>query len=133
MRKQAELYITQLLIKGINSRMGFSIKNLLWIDSDWMYEVSEGASVLLIGAGTLCDTYVRQVENSGRLNLAGAVSDIAEVANFKFDYIVITYKYGPKAELVRKELVDAGVPEAKILWFKQKEIFWKYAKDAGLC
>lgn len=132
MRKQAELYITQLLIKGINSRMGFSIRNLMWIDSEWMYEVPEGASVLLIGAGALCDTYARQIENSGRLKLAGAVSECVDVANFKYDYVIITYKYEPKAEEVRRELTENGVPETKILWFEQKEIFWKYAKDAGL-
>lgn len=32
MRMQAEIYIVELLYKGINSRMGFKNRNLLWID-----------------------------------------------------------------------------------------------------
>ena len=132
MRMQAELYVTQLLIKGINSRMGFSVKNLMWIDSDWMYKVPEGSRILLCGSGALRDTYARQVENSDRLTLAGAIDDTADAAGFEYDYVVITYKYVPKVQEVKKALVAAGVTEEKILWFEQKEIFWKYAKDAGL-
>ena len=133
MRIQTELYITQQLIKGINSRMGFSIKNLLWIDSEWMYKVPNGARIILIGAGALRETYARQIENSGRLELVDAVANISDVLGMKYDYIVITYKYRPKVEEVRKALINLGVSEEKILWFEQKEIFWKYAKDAGLC
>jgi len=133
MRAQAELYVTQLLIKGINSRMGFSVKNLMWIDDDWMYKVPEGSRILLFGEGNLCDTYMRQIKNSDRLNAVGAISDASEAQRYDFDYIVITYKYKPKADEIRKSLVDAGAPEGKILWFEQKEIFWKYARYAGLC
>ena len=133
MRAQAELYITQLLIKGINFRMGFSVKNLMWIDHDWMYQVAEGSSVLLFGSGALCDTYARQIRCNGRLVLSGCIDSPGDHDGYHYDFIVITYKYLPKAEEVMKELVNAGVPEDKILWFEQKEIFWKYAKDAGLC
>lgn len=133
MRAQAELYITQLLIKGINSRMGFSVKNLMWIDDDWMYKVPKGSRVLLIGSGSLCRTYERQVINSDNVRLAGTIEDTSEAGAYDFDYIVITYKYKPKAEEIRKTLTDAGIPEQKILWFEQKEIFWKYAEYAGLC
>ena len=133
MRMQAELYVTQLLIKGINSRMGFSVKNLMWIDSEWMFKVPVGSRILLCGSGALRDTYARQIENSDRLKPAGEISDPKDATGYEYDYIVITYKYAPKAEEIKKELIEAGVLEDKILWFEQKEIFWKYAEDAGLC
>ena len=133
MRAQAELYVTQQLIKGINSRMGFSIKNLMWIDSEWMYKIPEKANIILCGSGALLNTYARQVENSERLHLVTAVDNPADVSKYEFDYVVITYKYLPKVEEIKKELVERGIEENKILWFEQKEIFWKYAKDAGLC
>lgn len=133
MRAQAELYITQILIKGINNRMGFSVKNLMWIDDDWVYKVPKGSRVLLIGAGGLCETYERQVRNSDALELSGTIEEISEAGAYDFDYIVITYKYRPKAEEIRKALIASGIPRDKVLWFEQKEIFWKYAEYAGLC
>lgn len=132
MRIQAELYITQQLIKGINSRMGFLLKNLLWIDSDWMYKIPEGSGILLFGSGALVETYSRHVKNSKRLKLIGILDDVHDVPDCSYDYIVITYKYVPKVEEIRNSLIDKGIPKDRIRWFEQKEIFWKYAKDAGL-
>lgn len=133
MRKQAELYITQLLIKGINSRMGFSIKNLMWIDSDWMHRVPENKRILLYGSGELAQAYKRQVENSDRLIFAGMINASEEVGQYYFNYILITIKNRIKADEIREELILTGIEDSKILWFEQKEIFWKYAVDAGLC
>ncbi len=133
MRVQAELYVTQLLIKGINTRMGFSVKNLMWIDREWINDIPEGSRILLFGSGALCDTYARQIENTGRLKLAGCINGAKDFLQYEFDYIVITYKYEQKAEEIRKELIGSGISDEKILWFKQEEVFWKYAEDAGLC
>ena len=147
MRKQAELYIVQLLLKGINSRMGFSVKNLMWIHSDWMYEVPEGSSILLYGGGELGKTYYRQIQKSGRLLVCGCVDERYKdmldypfsvespdrIPEFKYDYVLITMKYKPLVEKIKASLIEAGIPEDHILWFEQKEIFWKYAEDAGLC
>ncbi len=133
MRHQAELYVTQLLIKGINSRMGFSVPNLMWIDTYWQYDVPEGSRVLLCGSGALRDTYERQIQNTGRLRLSGEIEEPADASGYEYDFVVITYKYEPKAQEVRRMLEDAGVSGDKILWFEQKEVFWKYAQDAGLC
>ena len=133
MRVQAELYITQQLIKGINSRMGFSIKNLMWIGSEWMHKIPDGSQVLLYGEGELCKTYERLINRNDKLVLAGVVSSAADVSSFDYDYIVITYKYVPKADEINEELLQTGIPGGRILWFEQKEIFWDFAESAGLC
>ena len=133
MRRQSELYVTQLLIKGINTRMGFSIPNLMWIDRNWMYEVPEESRILLYGSGTLCDTYARQIINSGRLELIGCINKADEAVKYEYDYIVITYKYFPKSQEIRDELINIGVDNESILWFEQDEVFWDYAEDAGIC
>ena len=133
MRKQVELYITQLLIKGINTRMGFSINNLMWIDRNWIYDIPKNSLILVFGKGALCETYVRQIKNSGILKLIGCICDLKDSNKYMFDYILIAYKYKPKAEEIKKELILEGIKEEKILWFKQNEIFWKYAEDAGVC
>lgn len=141
MRRQAELYITQQLLKGINSRMGFSIRNLMWIGTGWMYKIPDEASILLCGAGELGETYMRQILHSNRLRYVGCIdarSESSGIGNckvtgldtwqeYEFDYVVVTYKYSPKAEETRRHLLDLGIDEEKILWFEQKEIFWDYA------
>lgn len=133
MRMQAELYITQLLIKGINSRMGFSIKNLMWIGSEWMYKIPGGSRVLLYGEGELCKTYERLISSNDNLVLVGVVNSAADVSKYGYDHIVITYKYVPKVDEIKDELLRVGVSSERILWFEQKEIFWDFAESAGLC
>lgn len=130
MRKQAEIYVTQLLIKGINSRMGFSVKNLMWIDSEWMYEVPMDSRILLCGGGGLGAAYERQIKNNKRLVFAGYYDSSLEMP--EYDFVVITVKYKPRAEELKRKMTEQGILEEKILWFEQKEIFWKYAIDAGL-
>ncbi len=145
MRMQAELYITELLYKGINSRMGFQNQNLLWIDPYWLEEMPHGAKVVLYGGGDLGCAYRRQLEgrvdllfvgcvdfawkklSGGSLNIAAPES----VLQIEYDVIVITIKNPSKAYEVKEQLMKIGVPQKKICWFEQKEIYWKYAEING--
>lgn len=133
MRVQAELYITQLLIKGINSRMGFSVKNLMWITSDWSMNLKVDSRVLVLGKGELAKTYIRQINNNNDIILAGAVDDVKGVDDYLYDYILIAYKDKQVSERINEQLLKAGIPQNKIIWDEQKEIFWKFAEEAGLC
>ena len=45
--------------------------------------------------------------------------------------MVITIKNQTKAREVKEQLMEAGVPEHKIQWFPQKELYWKYAEVNG--
>ncbi len=145
MRLQAELYVTEMLYKGINSRMGFENKNLLWIDPYWLKELPLGARVALYGAGELGQVYKRQLKAREDLTFAGcmdagwerfktapmtAVSP-KDLPETEYDVVVITIKNPSKANEVKEELVEAGVPEHKIRWFEQKELYWKYAEVNG--
>ena len=49
-----------------------------------------------------------------------------------YDSIVITIKNQDTSEEVRKKLINLGVDPKDIFWFKQEEIFWKYADAMGL-
>ncbi|MBR0163322.1 MAG: glycosyltransferase [Lachnospiraceae bacterium] len=146
MRIQAELYVTQMLLKGINTRMGFSFRNLLWIDPYWMEKVPKGSLVALYGGGDLGRKYYEQLCASKSLRFAGCVDygyermhdDRFEIvspealADMQYDCVVITIKNLEKAEETRRQLISDGIPPEKILWFKQEEIFWKYAEAMGL-
>lgn len=129
MRRQAELYIVQFLIKGINTQMGFSFRNLLWIDPAWMADERLGERVALCGKGELADTYEKQLRANKSKVFAGYVSNDD---TRDYDSVVIAVKDRHIADEMRSRLVEKGIPAEKILWFKQEEIFWKYAEAMGL-
>ncbi|MCI8672346.1 MAG: glycosyltransferase [Lachnospiraceae bacterium] len=145
MRMQAELYITEMLYKGINSRMGFENKNLFWIDPYWLQEIPHGSRVALYGGGALGHVYRRQLENRGDLSFVGCmdfgwekfaedsltVVSPEELVHTDYDMVVITIKNVAKMQEVKGQLTETGVPEYKIHWFEQKEIYWKYAEVNG--
>lgn len=144
MRLQAELYITELLYKGINSRLGFENKNMLWIDPYWVKQIPANSNVALYGSGDLSDIYYSQLCHCRDLNLVvcvdkhesvrrdGRVICAVDVLQDKsYDYIVITVKNQEKAEQERKFLKSIGIPEEKICWYEQQEVYWKFAEANG--
>lgn len=146
MRKQAELYITELLYKGINTLLGFENKNLLWIDPYWLDNIPMNAKIILYGAGELGEKYRRQMQSRKDIQYVACIDFSYEKLNssvfpveppdrtlqWDYDYIVITIKNAAKEQEVRKKLKDLGISDEKILWFEQSEFFWKYAQAEGL-
>lgn len=146
MRAQAELYITDMLLKGINTRLGFQNDNLFWVDPYWLDKISYGAKVVLYGAGTLGRKYRKQLESRKDLEYVTCVDFAYEhmatedffvespisLSNYVYDFIVITIKNSKKADEVKQKLLELRIPNEKVLWFEQPEIFWKYAQADGL-
>ncbi len=139
MRTQAELYIVQFLIKGINTQMGFSFRNLMWIDPDWIKEPGLGKRVAIYGRGELGRTYEKHIEASGDKSFCGYVDDIADSncvdkvkSSSDYDSIVIAIKNEEAAMKAKDKLIGAGIDREKIFWFRQEEIFWKYVDAMGI-
>lgn len=146
MRTQAELYITQLLLHGINTRLGFSARNLLWIDPYWLKEIPSGKRVALYGGGELGHKYLAQLQTYGRHSFTGCVDfdcerladkqmEIrlpSELPETSYDFLVITIKDPDKMEEIKERLLALGIPKGKILWFEEREIYWRFAKAEGL-
>lgn len=146
MRIQSELYITEMLLSGINSRLGFKIRNLLWFDPYWLDRIPDGARVVLYGAGEAGEKCRRQLASRDNLHYVGCVDFGYERAcngdfhaeppsmleKWSYDYIVITIKNAGKAKQVKAKLEELGIAPKKILWFEQKELFWRYAEAEGL-
>lgn len=145
MQMQAELYITELLYKGINSRLGFENKNLLWLDPYYLSQIPKGAKIVLYGGGELGDAYRRQLSGRNDLELAGCVDPAyatirqegiricspKKLTEWEYDIVLIAIKNREKADAVKVELESMGIAREKICWFEQKEIFWKYAEVNG--
>lgn len=146
MRTQAELYVTQLLLHGINTRLGFSARNLLWIDPYWLKEIPSGKRVALYGGGELGHKYLAQLQTYGQHSFAGCVDfdcerladkqmEIrlpSELPETSYDFLVITIKDPDKMEEIKERLLALGIPKGKILWFEEREIYWRFAKAEGL-
>jgi len=145
MRRQAEIYITELLYKGINTLLGFENKNLLWIDPYWLDRIPEGSRIVLYGAGELGHKYYKQLLSRKGLQYVTCIDFSYEklnseefvveppsvVADDTYDYIVITIKNPQKAGDVREDLIKLDIAEDKILWFDQTEFFWRFAQADG--
>lgn len=145
MRRQAEIYITELLYKGINTLLGFENKNLLWIDPYWLDQIPMNAKVILYGAGELGEKYRKQMLSRPDIQYVACIDFSYErlssdrflvespniILNKEYDYVVITIKNLEKAQAVRKELEGLGIPGDKILWFEQIEFFWKFVQAEG--
>lgn len=145
MRRQTEVYITELLYKGINTLLGFENKNLLWIDPYWLDEIPSNSKIVLYGAGELGEKYRKQIRSRADIRYITCidasyekldshefpVESPAAALHSDYDYILITIKNADKARKVRKELEDMGIPGDKILWFEQSEFFWKFVKAEG--
>ncbi len=145
MRMQAEIYITELLYKGINSRLGFENSNLFWLDPYYLNSMPEGARVVLYGYGEFARAYRRQLMARKDLELVGWVAPVCRdmpqkdtevysletLRQWEYDVVLIAIKNERKAAEVRKKLVELGIPCEKIRWYDQKEIFWKYARANG--
>lgn len=146
MRQQAELYITELLLKGINSLLGFQRRNLLWFDPYWLDQIPAGSKIILYGAGEAGEKCRQQILEKQCLQYMGCVDfrydkfrdsnlivDSPEILKaVEYDYIVITIKNKVKAEQVKEKLRESGIELSKILWFEQKELFWRYAEGEGM-
>lgn len=136
MRAQAEIYITELLILGINGRMGFQHSNLLRIDPYWLDALPKDSRVIIYGGGNVGEQYLRQLrcrEDVVCVKYLGFEMPRAELLqDIGFDVILIAVKNPGEAERIKTQFEALGVRAEHILWFSQPEVYWKYAKAEGL-
>ena len=139
MRFQAELYIVELLFLGINKRMGFQNRNMIWIDPCWLERIPLHARIVLYGGGELADTYRKQLRSRPDVTLEAVVDESRDTPEDKpgtvspealgllcYDYIVITIKNRGRAAYVKEKLLEREIPERKIIWCEQPEAYWRY-------
>ena len=135
MRTQAEIYIMELLVLGMNKRLGFTHTNVFRVDPSWMDSIPQGSKIIIYGGGDLGEQYIRQLNRRKDIVLVKylefEIPTYDELSALKFDYILITIKNRTKANDVKEQFVKLGINEDKILWFEQPEVYWKYALAEG--
>lgn len=145
MRLQMEIYIMEMLYKGINSRLGFHNNNLLWVDPYYLEMIPLNSKIIIYGAGDFGKSYYRQLVRRKEFNIVGWVDPDYEnlktvkyeisspdlINNIDYDYILLAYKGRGKAFDLKQNLIATGIDESKVLWFDQTEFYWKYAEANG--
>lgn len=144
MKTQAEIYMMELLILGINTRLGFANKNMMRIDPYWVDKLPMGARIVLFGGGELGEKYrkhlkVREdieyvgcVDTNNKLAVDGLeVEGLEKLSTWQYDYIVITIKNEQRAKEIKELLAEQVLPD-KVLWFPQEDIIWRYVKGDGI-
>lgn len=141
MHFQAEIYMMELMFLGINKRMGFDNRNMIWIDPYWMDRLPQNARIILYGAGELGEKYKKQLlHKRPDIHLIAVVSDgcgssmqdesevisADDLSAMQYDHIVITVKNKEKAGMIRKKLMAQKIPPEKIVWCEQPEAYWRY-------
>lgn len=146
MRRQAEFYMIEMLLAGINTKLGFQTRNLLWFDPYWLESIPAGSRIVLYGSGEAARKYRTQLLEKNCHEYAGCIDfayaelkdEILQMQSpsmlslWDYDYIVITVKNQAKAGQIREKLEGLGVEPARILWFEQRDLFWRYAEAEGL-
>jgi len=146
MRVQAEIYMMELMFLGMNKRMGFQNKNMIWIDPYWLNQLPLHARIVLYGGGELGEKYKRQLGSRTDLKLAAIIDDdftgtfiedfeVAasdKLGAVKFDYVVITVKNRGKAEQIKTMLIKRNISVEKIIWCEQPEVYWRYIEAEKL-
>lgn len=135
MRTQAELYVTELLVLGINKRLGFYNRELLRIDPYWHTRLPKDAKVVVYGGGDVGEQYLRQMKQRKDIScvayLEFEMPTKESLLTLEFDYILIAIKNKGQAQQIKEEFTELGVKAEKILWFDQPEVYWKYAEAEG--
>lgn len=149
LRLQCELYLIKMVIDGLNEHLGFLISDLMWINPTWIEKFPLRSKILLYGAGRLGKVYYRQItsDRANRLliaewidknyqNLKNYPQEIKPpecIRSAEYDYILIALIDKEPADKIREWLINEfNVCSEKIVWIEQHEIFWDYAKAAGL-
>lgn len=136
MRAQAEVYITELLVLGINTQLNFKNKNLLRIDPYWLSKIPADSRIAVYGGGDVGEQYKRQMKRRQDIMLVFdcgfEMPSKEELQSLRFDYILIAIKNAGKAEQVREHFLQMGIENEKILWFEQPEVYWKYVEAEGI-
>lgn len=146
MRLQAEVYLIELIFLGINRRMGFQNRNMLWIDPYWMDKLPLNARIVLYGAGELGEKYKKQLCSRRDIEVVAMIDEQYEgvhQAGFQvkspdklhelhYDYIVITVKNKEKAESMKEGLLRRNIPENMVIWCEQPEAYWRFVEAEGI-
>lgn len=146
MRFQAEVYIIELIFLGINRRMGFQNRNMLWIDPYWMDKLPLNARIVLYGAGDLGEKYRKQLysrrdievvamideQYEGNFRTGDQVESPDKLYELQYDYIVITVKNKEKAESIKEGLLGRNIPEDTVIWCEQPEAYWRFIEAEGI-
>lgn len=140
--KQLELSVINKFLVGVNTYMGFSKESTIpyyYFDEACF---RQGVDIALYGAGNVGQCYYKQMLNNRKIQLAGWVDQnhekyrkmgmnvtaVDSLQNMKYDFVLLAVKFEHMAAGIKKQLLEIGVDEEKIIWLEPEHILDKYIK-----
>ena len=129
LQAQLQKWIVELVLYGINEKMGF--REEVKLPAYWISDQEQliGKKLILYGAGKIGRAYRKSLAISNieplvwvdqayikLQNLGLPVESPEKICSFEFDYILIAVKEEEMAQVIRKDLETNGIANEKILW-----------------
>ena len=146
-KRQIEIYVQRALFTGIEKYLGFNERSAVsWYRLD-IKDISDGARIVLYGAGKVGKSYYRQLSNDRSVKLAAwvdreymvyqkdgyPVKPVEDIFKYNPDYIIIAVDDETKAsdisDRLAKEFINA---KGKILWKKPINILDDLLNEGAL-
>lgn len=94
------------------------------------YDTMHGKEIILYGAGSVGKDFYLQLRGREDIKVVGwmdknaedyqkksyPVMPLSEIDKLKYDYIIIAVNRSAMIEQIKNELIEAGIPEEKIVW-----------------
>lgn len=140
-RKEILLFKLQLwiitMIRIAPSVMGFSDSAQISIQFLFPhYDTMRRKEIILYGAGSVGKDFYLQLRYRGDIKVVGwvdknaeayqkksyPVMPLSEIDKLKYDYIIIAVNRSAIMEQIKKELIEGGIPEEKIVWKRAAQL-----------
>lgn len=130
---QINAFVSTALSMAINQIYGFDMKAPVYLFP--YHAIPKGSKVILYGAGIVGTSFYECLrgeqyaevaawvdKNYAKQELIYPVKSPDVIEKTAFDFAVIAIESEPVAQEIRRELVNRGVPEEKIIWEKPRRI-----------
>jgi len=124
--EQLKMYVWGFINDALKGIFGFYVR--VHLEAIFPRNVVEkGSDIILYGAGTVGQSYYRQILENNYCNIiawadkdgkndVGDIIDPTQIRDKEFSKLVIAVKSKLVAEEIGEELIDLGIPKDKIVW-----------------
>lgn len=132
---QLEMYVAREAIYCLKNRFGFSDGGVLPQYTVTLRHMGMDTRLALYGAGSVGTSYYKQITGLGQADIVlwvdkdtekvaknSALSPVEKLLTAEYDYVLIAVKQKSVAEVIKKDLMEMGIAEEKLLWEEPKFI-----------
>ena len=133
--EQLDKFVAKGAIYCLKNLFGFSGDGVLPLYTITLNKSNVGSRLALYGAGQVGTSYYKQITGLGQADIVlwvdkdtekvaknSALSPVEKLLTAEYDYVLIAVKQKSVAEVIKKDLMEMGIAEEKLLWEEPKFI-----------